>query len=265
MYKVKGNPMIPTPQNKAKLQAKKEAEKHTIKKVSNTFIESAIHRSSHQALKVVFFLSSVLENMDLSEEYLTVILNYEDALKFTGISDKEFTRTLRAMQEVSITFINEEEEWEEYVNLMPSIKRLYGKKQVQIKMFSKVARLVIDVPKQIGGTMLNVKEICKLKSKHSTRLLPILHMINGFEYPAQKKKAYELHELNAIFGTNHRSLYDLEKKILKDVQHELNTTSKMGFTYEVNMGYHGIAKGRPKALSITITPVVKKYVQGELL
>jgi hypothetical protein len=39
----------------------------------------------------------------------------------------------------------------------------------------------------------------------------------------------------------------------------------MGFTYELNMGYHGIAKGRPKALSITITPVVKKYVQGELL
>jgi len=57
----------------------------------------------------------------------------------------------------------------------------------------------------------------------------------------------------------------MESGILKDVQHELNTTSKMGFTYELNMGYHGIAKGRPKALSITITPVSKKYVQGQLI
>lgn len=89
----------------------------------------------------------MLEKIDLSDEFLTVRLNYEDALKFTGIGDKEFTRTLRAMQEVSITFINEEEEWEEYVNLLPSIRRLYGKKQVEIKLFSKVARLIVDVPK----------------------------------------------------------------------------------------------------------------------
>lgn len=30
-------------------------------KISNSFIESAIHKSSHQALKVVFYLSSILE------------------------------------------------------------------------------------------------------------------------------------------------------------------------------------------------------------
>jgi hypothetical protein len=257
--------MIPTPQNRAKLQAKKEEERKSIKKISNTFIESAIHNSSYHALKVVFFLSSVLEKIDLSDEFLTVRLNYEDALKFTGIGDKEFTRTLRAMQEVSITFINEEEEWEEYVNLLPSIRRLYGKKQVEIKLFSKVARLIVDVPKNIGGTILNVKDICKLKSKHSIRLLPILHMINGFTPPTLKQKKYELHELNAIFGTKNRSLYELESRILKEVQHELNTTSKIGFIYELNTGYHGIAKGRPKALSITIIPVVKKYVQRELI
>lgn len=257
--------MIPTPQNRAKLQVKKDEERKSIKKISNTFIESAIHKSSHQALKVVFYLASVLEKIDLSGEYLTVRLSYEEALVFTGIGDKEFTRTLRAMQEVSITFINEEEEWEEYVNLLPSIRRLYGKKQVEIKLFSKVAKLILAVPKEIGGTMLNVKEICKLKSKHSTRLLPMLHMINGFAYPAEKKKTFDLYELNAIFGTKNRSLYELESRILKEVQNELNTTSKMGFTYELNMGYHGIAKGRPKALSITITPVVRKYVQGELL
>jgi plasmid replication initiation protein len=249
---------------------KKEAElkaqqsgKGNIKKIHNSFIQSAIHGSNYQALKVIFYLSSILENLEMDKELLTIIIDYEKALEFTGITDAEFTRTLRAMQSVSITFVDEVEKYEEYINLMPRIKRLYGKKQVEINMFPKVARLVIDVPKQIGGTMLNVKEICKLKSKHSLRLLPILYMINGFEYPAEKKKTYSLEELNDIFGVSYKKFDDIEKRILKDVQHELNTTSKIGFTYEVNMGYHGIAKGRPKALSITITPVVKKYVQGE--
>ncbi len=257
--------MIPTPQNREKLRKKKEEEQKSIKKISNSFIDSAIHKSSYQALKVVFYLSSILEKLDLSQEVLTVRIDYEDALAFTGIGDKEFTRTLRAMQEVSITFINEEEEWEEYINLLPRIRRMYGKKQVEIDLYSKVARLIIDVPKEIGGTMLNVKDICRLKSKHSIRLLPILHKINGYTYPAEKKQTFDLYELNAIFGVKKRKIHEIEDEILKEVQHELNTTSKMGFTYEINFGYHGIAKGRPKALSITITPVVKKYVQGELL
>lgn len=251
---------------------KKEAElkaqqsgKGNIKKIHNSFIQSAIHGSNYQALKVIFYLSSILENLEMDKELLTIIIDYEKALEFTGITDAEFTRTLRAMQSVSITFVDEVEKYEEYINLMPRIKRLYGKKQVEINMFPKVARLVIDVPKQIGGTMLNVKEICKLKSKHSVRLLPILHMINGFEYPAEKKKTYTLEDLNQIFGVSYKKYDDIERRILKDVQHELNTTSKIGFEYEVIKDYIGIPKGRPKALGVIITPVVRKYVQGELL
>ena len=201
----------------------------------------------------------------MDKEHFTVTIDYEKALAFTGITDAEFTRTLKAMQSVSITFIDEVEKYEEYINLLPRIKRLYGKKQVEIDLYAKVARLIVDVPKQIGGTMLNVKEICKLKSKHSVRLLPILHMINGFDYPAKKEKTYTLEDLNQIFGVKYRNLNEIEDRILKDVQHELNTTSKMGFEYDVNTGYNGIAKGRPKALSITITPIIRKYVQGELL
>lgn len=250
---------------------KKEAEaqalksgKGNIKKIHNSFIQSAITGSNYQALKVIFYLSSILENLEMEKEHFTVVIDYEKALEFTGITDAEFTRTLKAMQSVSITFIDEVEKYEEYINLLPRIKRLYGKKQVEIDLYAKVARLIVDVPKQIGGTMLNVKEICKLKSKHSVRLLPILHMINRFDDHTKKQKTYTLEDLNQIFGVKYRNLNEMEERILKDVQHELNTTSKMGFTYELNTGYHGIAKGRPKALSITIIPVVKKYVQGEL-
>ena len=246
----------------AELQAQKSG-KGNIKKIHNSFIQSAIHGNNQQALKVIFYLSSILEDLEMDKEHFTLVIDYEKALEFTGITDAEFTRTLKAMQSVSITFVDEVEKYEEYINLLPRIKRLYGKKKVEIDLYAKVARLIVDVPKQIGGTMLNVKEICKLKSKHSLRLLPILHMINNYTYPAEKKKTYSLPELNDIFGVNFRKLSEMESRILKDVQHELNTTSKMGFTYELNTGYHGIAKGRPKALSITITPVVKKYVQGE--
>ena len=45
------------------------------------------------------------------------------------------------MQETSITFINENEEWEEHIVLIPKIEFFYGKNLVEIVMFSKIAKL----------------------------------------------------------------------------------------------------------------------------
>ena len=69
--------------------------------------------------------------------------------------------------------------------------------------------------------------------------------------------------MNEFFGTNHRSLYDIEKKILVPVKEELDSHSKLSFVYEIN--FINLGKGRPKANNITIDVIQKNNYQGKLL
>ena len=63
----------------------------------------------------------------------------------------------------------------------------------------------------------------------------------------------DLDDFNAFFGTSYKRLIEIERKILKPVQEELNLNSKLTFIYELN--YVQIDLGRPKADNITIDVV----------
>ncbi len=152
------------------------------------------------------------------------------------------------MQETSISFINEELEEELFINLLPYINIKWGKNEVEIKLFSKIAKLIIDVKRNY--TFINTKTLMNLKNKHSLRLLPILNMINQYSDNVAKRKTYELEDINAIFGTNYKRFQEIQRKILEPVKEELDMNSKLTFLYETNFDNFG--KGRPKATTITI-------------
>jgi len=165
------------------------------------------------------------------------------------------------MQETSITFINEEEGIEEGINLLPLYKFVYGKHQVKISLFVQIAKMIVDVKKNY--TFLNTKELMRLKSKHSLRMLPLLNTIAGYDEEVGKRKKMALEELNEFFGTKHRSLYDLEKKILIPAKEELDNNSKLSFIYDIN--FESLGKGRPRAKDITIDVIERNSYQGKLL
>ena len=89
-----------------------------------------------------------------------------------------------------------------------------------------------------------------LKSKHTLRLLPVLNKISQYDDNVAKRKKYELEDLNDLFGTKYRNLYDIQRKILAPVKEELDMNSKLTFIYEIKFDNFDV--GRPKATSITI-------------
>ena len=91
--------------------------------------------------KILFYLASILDNFDLTKEIDTLKIDLAKMFKYTNITIQETKNNLKAMQETSITFINENEEWEEHIVLIPKIEFFYGKKLVEIVMFSKIAKL----------------------------------------------------------------------------------------------------------------------------
>jgi plasmid replication initiation protein len=246
--------MIPTPENIAKRKREKyEKSKVTVhNKVSNTFIESAIKNNTETALKTIYFLASAIENLNLNEyqdnKTLTIKFDTKDMLQFTELTLPTIKRNIKAMQETSITFYDEDEEIEEGMSLLPYYKFIYGKHTVEIQMYVKIAKLVIDVKRNYS--MIDTKQLMKMKSKHTLRMLPLLMRISQYSEDVGKRKTMTLAELNQFFGTNYIKFNDIERKILKPIQKELASHSKFNFIYETNYDYFDA--GRPKAISITI-------------
>ncbi len=244
-----------TPRELKRLQAQKLAEQKVKphQKISNTFIENVINKNNANAIKTVYYLASILEKetdlLDTPDTKLkTVIIDTKQMLKYTEMNLPEIKRNIKAMQETSITFVDEKENIEEGMSLLPRYKIIPGKHKIEIDIFYRIAKMIIDVKKNY--TFINTKTLMNLKSKHSLRLLPVLNKINQYSDNVGKRKKYELEDLNDLFGTKYKRLKDIERKILDPVKEELDMNSKLTFTYEIN--FLNFEVGRPKAYTITI-------------
>ena len=234
----------------AKLQAGKSK---VHQKISNTFIESALQNNNASALKTIYYLASAIETIkDLDKmdnnRLLTIKFDTRDMLKYTEMKLPNIKKNLEAMQKTSITFFDDGNELVRGRNLLPAYDFYYGKHTIEVKIFVEIARLIMDVKRNYS--MIDTKALMKFKSKHTLKMLPLLIRIANFSENVAKRKTYELHELNALFGTNYKKFYDIERYILKPVKEELDAHSKLSFIHETNYDYFDA--GRPKAISITI-------------
>ncbi len=247
--------MIPTPENITKMKKKKlEASKRKVhQKISNTFIESAIQKNNASAIKTIYYLATAIEEVENLKELdpiklLSIKFDTREMLKYTEMTLPEVKRNIKAMQQTSVTFFNSEEDIEEGINLLPYYKFVYGKHTIEVKIFVKIAQLILDFKR--GYSMINTKVLMQFKSKHTLKMLPLLERIKQYSDEAGKRKVMSLAELNMFFGTNYKKFNDIERKILKPIKEELDTHSKLSFIYETNYDYFDA--GRPKAISITI-------------
>ena len=228
-------------------------------KISNDFIDNTIKRNNLVCLKIMFYLAAVLKKQDITDiedtNLVYTIVDTKEMLQYINCNIKDIRQNLTAMQETSISFIDENERQVEGMNLLPYFNIKYGKNQTEIKLFKRIAQMIIDVEKNY--TFLNTKFLISIKSIHTIRIFPLLKLIDGYNNNAKPRKTMDLNELNDFFGTNYKNLYNIEKKILAPAKKELDLISKLSFCYETNFDTLG-QQGRPKAISITIDLINKE-------
>lgn len=298
-----------------KLQ-KLEQEKNKLlpmQKISNNFLDNTIFKNNTGALKTIFYLSTILKDMDLKnkddESLIDLEINLKDFIAYSMLDERIVKRSVKAMQETSISFITTEElngkkkvKEELHISLLPMYKIIYGKSKIQLKLFVKIAKLFIDVERNY--TYLNTKQFMKLDSKHSIRMLGLLNKIDSYDCKIKKDnieaqiqknlepiqsglitdekqkqaiynknrelktkdipkvKEMDLEELNDFFGTSYKRWAEIERKILKPAQEELELKSPLFFWYDVN--FESVGQGRPSFKSVRIYPKLQKGVQTRL-
>jgi plasmid replication initiation protein len=250
--------MLPNKARKLREEKLKQQKVKPHQKIANSFIENALIKSNASAIKTMFYLASILERAELErvkdDKIVGIVLDTKQMLQYTEMTMPEIKRNIQAMQQTSITFEDEAEGTVEGMSLLPRYKIIHGKSKIELDLYGKIARMIIGVKKNY--TYINTKTLMNLKKAHSIRLLAILNMIAGFDVDVAKRKHYDLGDFNEIFGTNYRSLTDIERKILEPVKKELDLNSKLSFLHEINFDNFG--KGRPKAVNITIDLIDNK-------
>jgi len=256
--------MIPTKKNIAKWKeekrkAKKKPRVH--RKIANTFIENAITDSNVNALKTIYYLSTKLETVDMEnmkdEKIIGIRIDKREMLKYTEISAPTLQKTAKEMQKTSITFMDEEDGIVEGMSLLPRYKFVPNKNIVELDLYVRIAKMIIDVKRNY--TMMNIKELMKLRKPHSVRMLALLNRISTYktnddnEWEIPKRKRMTLDELNAFFGVGYSSWNEFERSLLKLVKEELDAHSTKSFVYEAN--YEALGRGRPSFRDVTIDVV----------
>jgi len=249
---------------------KKKAKKNkpvVNQKIHNTFLDNTINKSNLSALKTIFYLSSILKDMELNklneDSLIDITIDTRDMLQYTDMTMDTIRNNFKTMQETSITFINDDEKWEMGINLLPLYKIIHNKNKVEIKLFVKIAKLIIDV--ETNYSYLNTKNFMKLDSKHSIRMLGLLNKISNYkkdDIEIPKRKIWTLEDANEFFGTKYKTWSEIERKIIVPVKDELDSKSEFTFIYEAD--FEAIGKGRPAFKRVAIDLKMQKQVQGRL-
>lgn len=227
-------------------------------------------------------------------------IDREKMEQYTMIDIVSIRKSLKTMQKTSISFVNDVEKIETNINLLPLYEVLYNKNQIRLKLFVKVAKMLIDV--ETNYSYLNTKQFMKLDSKHSIRMLGLLNKIDGYDRPTDKEyklkkikdnldlirdypdyaknekleeqnrelsreqlpKVIELtlEDLNSFFGTDYKRWGEFERRVLKPSMEELESKSPLFFWYDAY--FQSIGKGRPKFEYVRIYPKLQNGVQTRL-
>lgn len=227
-----------------------------VAQINNSLIESFVKQNNVVALKILFFIARAdlrVPNVELA----TLAIDTDSLCKYCNIEKKTLRRNVRQMTETSISIIDEKSE--SYISVIPKAKFISGTNELEIKMFREVLELIWQVEKRF--TVIDVKALMNLNSKHSVRMIQLLEMIQGFD--GAKRKHYTLEELNLMFDTSYKTFTDFERKILIPVKAELDSNSKLSFLYQTVFKENPKGKGRPIADKIIID-LVQNTPQGSL-
>jgi len=226
------------------------------KKIANNFIQNVIANNTESALKIVWYLASVLNKCDLEKEINTFTIKEKEIEKATGITSTTIRRNLKSMMKTTITFIDEKNRVDKYRNLIPALDIKYNG-TIDIKVFTSIAKMIIDVVHD-NTTFIDIPQLLKLNNKHSIRLLPLLKTISRYDESRgiKRQRTESLQFWNGLFGTKYKVLKYIDTKILSKIKEELDSNSTLTFTYTCNK--RPVGKGRPGIQDITIIPVEKK-------
>jgi hypothetical protein len=216
-------------------------------------INAFIKNNNILGLKIAILLSGAKEQIEYDKDN-KVYFDVDELCNLLKIDKRTLSRQLLKSVETHFTYVTQEGNVGKTTPIH-SYEYFNKNKKIWFEVSSKAKELFTELGKgQYQFTKAISENLMDLKHKHSLRMQLFLEMINNYSPNVAKRKKMTLEEINGYFGTNYRSFYEFEKKILEPVKAEISTSNKLTFDYdfqaEKNQG-----TGRPKFEYVVIDVV----------
>jgi len=225
--------------------------------VGNNFVESFIKSSNAIGFKILFYIAS-RQGFD---RYGKANVSISDLVKVCNISKQNVRDNIKSIMNTILTHVDNENKTITDTVLISEAEYKLREDRLSITVQPRIKAMLQEVVR--AYTVIDVKNLMRLKGKHSIKLLQLLEQMSRYSSDIPKRRHFTLDELNKLFGTNHKSYYKLIEKVLKPCKNELDNNSKLSFVYQLNDSIP-TKRGRPKIESITIDVIQVKAVQLKL-
>jgi len=238
------------------LEERKKKDNRFIKTlaISNNLVDSFVKQNNAIAFKMLFYLATT--NSFSKDGTCTAPI--DKLCTACNITKQQLRANLQSIMKTIITHRDKDSIIDTV--LVSEVEYKYRENKLSVTVPPRIQNMLSDVVRKY--TIIDVKNLMQLKSKHSIKLIQLLEQISRYSPNVAKRKHLTLNELNAFFGTKHRSMYEMESKLLCKVKEELDCNSNLSFTYELH--FTNSSRGRPKASSITLDVISNSIVQPRL-
>lgn len=226
--------------------------------VSNELLTALFHRGgTFTALQLLIFIASRDEaNTQKIGEYYKIRFNLDEFQSIHGTNPITLYKHLDHIQKTIITFYGSDGEWQDKISLIARQTKI-TRKIIEVDMHQKIYTMIKQ--KEGNFSVLNALDFRNKVSYNTIRVLFLINLINN---QTIKRKFYALDELNFMFDTSYKKIYDFEKGILRKAQIELDENNSY-LTYKIlkKDDTQDIKKGRPKTVGIYIEVIDRKKEQ----
>lgn len=216
-------------------------------KLSNDFVHSVITNNNALTLKILFYiiLNGKLENY--SEYSSKAVLDLGLLKKTINTDFVTLRRNIQQIQKTLVTIYKDK-----YTIIDSTIihyaKYDYKNQTLMCLIQKDVINHLLELKNKF--TIIDLDNLFQLQGKHSIRLLLILENLSGYDYA--KNITYNVLELNQLFGTNYKTITEIERAVLIPVKKELDEYSKLTFIYDLIYDLDCSKVGRKPLVAVKI-------------
>lgn len=244
--------------NPFKKNKPKEAKKPIIA-VSNKLLESVIKNNNEIALKLLLYIGQGIQKKEAElkaqnlplpapTKITTLSLDLDNIQKVCGINSERLRKSIKILQKTILSFENKEEKWVTDVQIVGKARYFWGSRTFEVDMYPEILDLVCNLERNL--TIVDSNNAMRLTSAYALRFIPIIEHISGYDESCAKRKEYNLEQLNAIFGTNYKSIHEINKNVITPMKTEFDRVSKLSFMSQVISEPNPKGKGRPVAVGV---------------
>jgi len=216
-------------------------------------------KSTTTAIQLIMYIASRDEsNTEKKGEYYHIRLDIQDFIIKHNVKRLTILNHLKKIQETVITFYNNDKK--ELKTMIPIISKAKELTRgiIRVDMNDEIYKMIKS---NKNFSVLSASNYQKKLSFNALRVLMLIGLINE---QTIKRKKYNLEELNFLFDTKYKSLYEIDRQIFSKAKKELDSNSNISFNFVKNETLK-IAKGRPRIQDIRIEVLNNNNYQGKLL